>query len=201
MRHCCAVLLTAAAVLLRKELLLADCEGPVAIPESPEPPLADEDEPLTVAELEAEVESAPGDGDLGAVSLLLGAALKPSVVEAAGGGTGAATTTTPDADGSEGRDGVGAAGAGEARALDDKSCTATPACAPMLEVCVVCDASEPLRKRWCSCCCWCADGVGVGGPDGSQVSGDGKVTRGDGDGDGDGASAPGEARSWFVLIA
>ena len=110
MRHCCAVLLTAAAVLLRKELLLADCDGPVAMPESPEPPLADDEEPLTVTEFDAEVESAPGDGDLGAVSLLAGAAPTPSVAGAAD------TITTPD-EGISGERAAESAVAGEPRAL------------------------------------------------------------------------------------
>ena len=142
-RHCCAVLLTAAAVLLRKELLLADCDGPVAMPESPEPPLADDEEPLTVAEFDAEVESAPGDGDLGAVSLPAGAAPTPTptptptppVVGAAD------ATRTPEA-------GVSGAGAvtGEPRALD--SCGVRSRRAPVLLE--ESDASEPLRKR-CSC--------------------------------------------------
>ena len=130
-RHCCAVLLTAAAVLLMKELLLADCDGPVAMPESPEPPLADDDEPLTVAEFDAEVESAPGDGDLGA-------APTPSVA-------GAADTSTPAAD--EGLSGEGAV-AGEPRALD--SCGERRQRAPVLDESETGDASEPLRER-CSC--------------------------------------------------
>lgn len=116
-------------MLLRKELLLADCDGPVAMPESPEPPLADDDEPLTVAELDAEVESAPGDGDLGAVSLLAGA-------------TPGAATSAPVEEGTARGEAALPTGAVEPRCL--ASCIVRTACAPVLEDSAACEASEPL---------------------------------------------------------